>query len=453
MLAVSVLSAASVATPLWTYNVSSPLTPISLGVSIAHSVVILGARDCPDNNVNALMHLDLKSGVKRSSPAQTISQIALAPDGPYPGGNLAGIGWRKAAATMEAVGPGGYSARLRAEPPFGLAAAITSDGALSALLFEPEPDEAHLNNRSAVLSLVNASGAECHRLLVEGQGAYDPWSVAVAPSRGPQGYTVAAIMGVSSVVLDFDVQTGAAHTLWSTRIAPGAYSEVGVAVGRAGASFAITHNAEADGASVDVYGRREGAMRLLARLTPPKPALSPQALAMAMDVDVLVVAWTDQTGKPLPRRSLGAPSALPRRSLATFASTFALARTLAHIRIGVVETSVDARALHTDRIAAHSGATYTGSQMAITLHTVDTNAGTVQRVWQHERTCPAGGSFDLVVPNALAVSRKVRAQRLTAPLHVLRPQRHSMCSAHSATSCAPPTAPPHVLRARTLPVP
>jgi len=214
--------------------------------------------------------------------------------------------------------------------------------ALSALLFEPEPDEAHLNNRSAVLSLVNASGAECHRLLVEGQGAYDPWSVAVAPSRGPQGYTVAAIMGVSSVVLDFDVQTGAAHTLWSTRIAPGAYSEVGVAVGRAGASFAITHNAEADGASVDVYGRREGAMRLLARLTPPKPALSPQALAMAMDVDVLVVAWTDQTG----------------------------------------------------------------SQMAITLHTVDTNAGTVQRVWQHERTCPAGGSFDLVVPNALAVSRK-----------------------------------------------
>ena len=74
--------------------------------------------------------------------------------------------------------------------------------------------------------------------------------------------------------------------------------------------------------------------------------------------------------------------------------------------------------------------------MAITLHTVDTNAGTVQRVWQHERTCPAGGSFDLVVPNALAVSRKVRAQRLTAPLHVLRPQRHLVRSAHSATPCA-----------------
>jgi hypothetical protein len=109
------------------------------------------------------------------------------------------------------LGPSGYSSTINGSPSFGIATAISANGFLGAVLYEPTPDRAHLNNRTAVLGLMCKScgpfqapcESSCFNLTKTGQGSYDPQSVAVSAHERNGGnrdpfFTVAATMGASS---------------------------------------------------------------------------------------------------------------------------------------------------------------------------------------------------------------------------------------------------------------
>jgi hypothetical protein len=98
------------------------------------------------------------------------------------------------------------------------------DGVVAAVLLEPEPDDAHRNNRSAQLRIYSGACDSCSQnanweLQIDGLGASDPQ--AVAASACPLGgdcttsgdddgtadgskYIVAAIMGTEQVIVSFD---------------------------------------------------------------------------------------------------------------------------------------------------------------------------------------------------------------------------------------------------------
>ena len=79
-------------------------------------------------------------------------------------------------------------ARHQPQPPPQVPTAIAHDGSLSAYLLEPNPDLAHLNNRSAELTLVDSSRRTLFQFNVTGQMSYDPQSVAMSTYQAtPRG--------------------------------------------------------------------------------------------------------------------------------------------------------------------------------------------------------------------------------------------------------------------------
>ena len=314
---------------LWMVNITTrvPYQPMTLSVAPALSTVAMGARNCPDNTANKVFLLNLASGAGEGGE-QGVSQICLAPNG-KDHTSVAGVGWSnvpKQDAT-NVVGPNGYHATEPAEPSFGIPSAITNDGALSAYLIEPNPDEKHINNRSAALQLVCATkngtsskSEECYRLRLDGNGAFDPWSVSTAAHSGASGaFTVAATMGLTSNVVDFDPATKKGSIVWSKQADPGAFAESAVAVSSDGSAFAVTNG----GSTVDVWGRGEAngqspgstKFSLLGNIPAPD-GLQPMSTFFSREEPLaavstgtasepfLAVAWVDASGKNHPSLSL-----------------------------------------------------------------------------------------------------------------------------------------------------
>ena len=154
---------------LWTVNTTAPFEPLAVAVSAGQSLVAVSACNCPDNTESRLTLHDLANGRVLSSKAG-ISQMALATDTKRP--VVAGVGWNKEKSTTTfAVSagralndPGLYEKTLGGEPAYGIPVAITADGQLSAFLYEPNPDAGHINNRSGILHLVNASSHICYSI-------------------------------------------------------------------------------------------------------------------------------------------------------------------------------------------------------------------------------------------------------------------------------------------------
>jgi hypothetical protein len=96
--------------------------------------------------------------------------------------------------------------------------AIAEDGRVGAILYEPAPDMAHLNNRSCVLQIFNGicTGSLCQpnaswELRIDGLGATDPQAVAISAEEITNGtraqYIIAAIMGSEQVIVAFDLDS------------------------------------------------------------------------------------------------------------------------------------------------------------------------------------------------------------------------------------------------------
>ena len=166
---------------LWGRNVSDPLRPLSVDVVAELNVVAVGSRNCPTNSENQLQFrsaadghlLGTRHGV--SNVAVGHAEHAAATDTHV---IAAGVGWKKGASTTALsleVFPllqnlttgsallhnGSYSREISGEPAMWLPSAISADARVAAFLVEKTPDEAHLNNRSGTLFVLNtpASGS------------------------------------------------------------------------------------------------------------------------------------------------------------------------------------------------------------------------------------------------------------------------------------------------------
>ena len=164
---------------LWVANITAPFEPLSLGLSPHSGEVIVGGRDCPENTNSTLFTYDLHKGsLKRELTGLSQASVARGGDGIF-----AGVGWNKEQHYTNLRGPGGYALRYDGEPSEMLPTAISHDGTLAAYLLEPNPDMAHINNRSGTLALIDGdTGKLSFEYNVTGQGSFDPQSVAMSPS-------------------------------------------------------------------------------------------------------------------------------------------------------------------------------------------------------------------------------------------------------------------------------
>lgn len=360
-------AALPVFTALWTANMSLVYDPLSLTLGADLGVVALGARDCPANRESRVTLHDLASG-SEGARATGLSQAAMARRGRVP--VVAGQAWDKVAGTTEmtiAVGrhlntsaSNAFRKKLRGQPSFDIPVAISADGALSAFLYQPEPDAKHLDNRSAVLQLVDRSGRVCFTHTAAGLHDTNPQSVAIAPHPREGGsrsgtYTIAAIMGEVSMLFQYDDEARQGAVLQVIPAGPSGAPESAVAVSGDGTYVAITFNNQA----ISVYSRANSsvtgggashaaasaAFRLLGTISAPAGGLTPAALAFdegrpgSAGQAFLAAAWEDASG----------------------------------------------------------------SDTAVTGHSV-TRAGELRQEWSHTRTCTDPASLDLVMPTGVRVS-------------------------------------------------
>ena len=221
-------------------------------------------------------------------------------------------------------------------------AAISSTGTVSAYLWEPEPDEKHLNNRTATLSVVGSDHAITYQYNVTGQNEFDPQSIAMSSTLSNSStYTVGAVMGSINHVFDYNVHTQQGTVVWSSD-----GLETDVAVSGQGNYFAITSQG---GNRVSVYERNSKGFAIIDTIDPPTSSVQPMTLVFDRNEDdrlpFLVVAWTDQDGATL--------------------------------------------AVTTHQIVAAGGAA---------------GSAAVEKVWSYSYTCPNGGGFNYVMQTGLAVS-------------------------------------------------
>jgi len=300
----------------WNHDIAPPYTPLSVGISCPADMVAVGSRDCPDNTANQLDLVVLSTGNTSSIRNDSVSNMAVAHQGDAAGDIiLAGVGWVKADAKTElaeVVGtsrPGGnrpssWSKRFHGDPAMWIPSAISGDGVLSALLVEPVPDEAHLNNRSGELLLFRGTepGPDpVYRMDLEGLGPMDPQSVAVS-SRGKNGtYAVGVLVGAFTVIVDYDT-VRSKGTVVHREIQGDTAPEFVLAVSSSGDMFAV-----ADGATLALYERSaaSGAHRftLRTRIDPPYlqsfPAMSPSSFTFSDEPaasPLLAAAWVSQDG-------------------------------------------------------------------------------------------------------------------------------------------------------------
>ena len=328
---------------LWATNVTAPYDPLSHAISLKHGVVAVGGRDCPDNSENSLFYYDVQKGKSAGPSVPGLSQIKLAVDAETL--VVAGMGWNKLKGTTFLGGPGNFHQTEAVSPSMETPVDISNDGKLSAFLYEPNPDEAHLNNRTGTLQLVDDSGKVTFTHKVAGQGAFDPQLVTVAAHKRGDVYTIGALFGSVNTIVDYNYAEKSGKVVWSEKDAVGGGS---IALNGDGTLFALTSN---DGLHVDVYARStekgaRAAFSKISTLTPPKSGMNvmnPLTLAMSQGTSespTLAVVWGDQDG-----------------------------------------TTVILRA-----------------------HVI--NGSAVDQIWESSQVCQGGGSFNYVLPRGLSVTAK-----------------------------------------------
>jgi len=198
-----------------------------------------------------------------------------------------------------------------------------------------------------------------HLVSHDGQGATDPQTVALGayPYGENEVYTVAAILGDETVVVDYSNRTKNGMVVMRKGAIDGT-PEMAVAVSSDGAVLAISNK----NAVVQIFARstnssnspdgKRGAFFLLRNIQPPNGNVSPASLSFSQ-------------GRPT-----------NTDDGATSASTF--------LAVAWEDTN--------------------GAQVAVTGHTVMAGSGVVTDVWQYQRKCASQGSWDFVVPTGLAVS-------------------------------------------------
>lgn len=212
-----------------------PLQPIRLTLVGKRRTAVVGMRNCPDDTQDSAWMLDLRNGSRLSNGGLAGGADVVAarrsPDRlPLA---AAACGWDKASTTTTMqlmLAPGRLAGDQQAEPQsvsgdpaMWRSTAISEDGRVGAVLYEPAPDTAHLNNRSSVLRIYSGDCATLHcqhnaswELRVDGLGATDPQEVAISAessrlaarqtTNGTRAhYIIAAIMGSEQIVVAFDV--------------------------------------------------------------------------------------------------------------------------------------------------------------------------------------------------------------------------------------------------------
>ena len=330
---------------LWTANLTN-IEPMTIQLSPHLQTVAVGARNCPDNSKSTLYNYDISTGnIKDTIPA--ISQFSLARGGSTFKSSIAGMGWNKALSTLDIYGPSSYTSSIDGgEPAMQLPTSISSDGTLSAFLYEPKPTAGHLNNRSAVLNLVNQHGDVVYTLKETGQAEYDPQSISMSSYSNNNRFTVGAVLGSINKIIDYNTETKQGNTVWSSQ-----GLEIDIAVNGFGNYFAVTSGG---GFTVDVWARTErssssssssssAAFTLLSTIKPPSNLVQPMTLMfdrVHSTSSFLTVAWGDQNGVTL----------------------------------------------------------------IITTHVIDHSNNTIQSEWNKTITCEGNGNFDYVMQTGLAVS-------------------------------------------------
>jgi hypothetical protein len=348
----------------------------------------VGERDCPSDTRNRAEWLDLHTG----KPISASSALPLGAGGPASGvlagsiavaraaGNTApiraaSVSWDKpeARTVLAGGGLGGatssqllLSETVKGDPAMLVPTAISEDGGSVAFLVEPEPDEAHLNNRSSRLMVFGAQGELSYQLQIDGLGSTDPQVVAISavPRHDVTGsgcattYTVGAIMGSYVVVVDVCTTcnaTSSSRVRYKKRSDGGMPEQsVAVAVAPGGAGGAVV--AVTDGSDVAVIhcgaNQSDPCVRI-ASIKPPSLGLGACTVKLARagaagDSSVLAVAWDAADGS----------------------------------QVG----------LTTHVVTATSPAAAAAAAAAVT----------VTPGWAYHRACSVG--FDLVVSNGLAIS-------------------------------------------------
>ena len=277
---------------LYTVNLTAPFEPMSLNLS--PSLLAVGARDCPNNDLNNLFTYNLQTG-KPKSNIKGISQVSLARGS---ASAVIGVGWNKENSYTELLSPG-YHLKYDGEPSMMIPTAISNDGSVSVFCVEPNPDTAHLNNRTASLLVMNKKGGVLAAYNITGQMSYDPQTVSMSsyPSATNK-YTIGAVLGSLNKVFDVSVASGVLTEKWSS-----SGLEADISISGTGDFFAVTSGGDT---KVDVFcrDRKDSFGQVGVSIEPPTAGLGfrlqPMSLTFnrgqnqASDKDVLAVVWGDQ---------------------------------------------------------------------------------------------------------------------------------------------------------------
>ena len=296
----------------WTYDLPRPFTPLSVGVACGAGIVAVGSRDCPDNTLNRLDYLDLRTGKHCGMRNGSASNMALAHHAAAGGGALvAGVGWHKPSHTTVLshliVGrpngpkPKSWSERFKGDPAMWIPSAISADGAVSALLVEPTPDLAHLNNRSGLLLLFGDGPKPAYRLELAGLGPMDPQSVAISARACGGVYTIGALIGKRTLLVDYNAAASKGAVVFDAPQGEGLGPENVIGISSDGRMFAV-----GDGTSLTVYERAasgSGRFARLASILPPKSPgvldLAPNGVAFSSQpsgAPLLATSWVSESG-------------------------------------------------------------------------------------------------------------------------------------------------------------
>jgi hypothetical protein len=288
---------------MWTINVSVPYQPMSLQISPHLNVVSVGARNCPDNTKSKLFFYGLQNG-KIQGSINGISQAALARQALSMTASIAGVGWNKELGVTDVYGPGNFVKSFYGEPSMQIPTAISHDGLVSAYLTEPKPDDKHINNRTATLTIVDGkTGKPTYQLNVSGQEACDPQSVAMSSfssSSNSNLYTIGAVLGSINYIIDYDTIQKKGTVVWSSNCL-----EVDVTISGRGNYFAITSGC---GKNVKIYGRDSSfnnsfnnSFSLISTIQSPGKFGILQPMVLTFDRHILkssflAIVWGDATG-------------------------------------------------------------------------------------------------------------------------------------------------------------
>jgi hypothetical protein len=229
---------------LWRKDV--PLQPIRLTMLGRRGAALVGMRNCPDDTQDSALLLDLHNGsssnrgTSLSGGADAVAARRSPASAPLA---AAAAAWNKANATTSVQmllapdrlsGAASEAQSFSGDPAMWRSTAIADDGRVAAVLLEPTPDDAHLNNRSSLLRVYSGTcgGSRCQtnaswELRVDGLGATDPQAVAISACSLPSDsatnsgetdqYIVAAIMGTEQLFVSFNAATPASSRVLHRR--------------------------------------------------------------------------------------------------------------------------------------------------------------------------------------------------------------------------------------------